>query len=76
MFYEYGRLFALNSNDLEHNDVVKHNIRLDDYTPLKERYRQIPPHMYEEVQKHLNEMIEVGAIHKSNNPWASAVVLV
>ena len=27
--------------------------------------------MYEEVGKHLNEMIEVGAIHRSNSPWAS-----
>ena len=31
--------------------------------------------MCEEIRKHLNEMIEVGAIHKSNSPWASAVVL-
>ena len=76
MFHEYGCLFALNSNDLGHTNVVKHNIRLDDYTPFKECYRQIPPHMYEEVCKHLNEMIEVGAICKSNSPWASAMVLV
>ena len=36
LFYEYGHLFALNSNDLGHTDVVKHNIKLDDYTPFKE----------------------------------------
>ena len=35
-----------------------------------------PPHQYEEVRKHLNEMLEIGAIQKSNSPWASAVVLV
>ena len=34
------------------------------------------PHQYEEVRKHLNEMLEIGAIQKSNSPWASAVVLV
>ena len=55
---------------------MKHDIKLDDYTPFKERYCRIPTHMYEEVRKHLNEMIEVGGIHKSNSPWASAVVLV
>ena len=39
LFHEYGHLFALNSNDLGHTNVVKHNIRLDDYTPFKECYR-------------------------------------
>ena len=32
--------------------------------------------MVDEVKKHLKEMIEVGAVQKSNSPWASAVVLV
>ena len=49
---------------------------LSGYTPFKERYRQIPPHQYEEVKKHLKEMLEIGAIRRSNSPWASAVVLV
>ena len=41
---------------------VKYKIRLNDYTPFKERYWRIPPHMYEEVRKHLKEMLEIGAI--------------
>ena len=44
--------------------------------PFKERYRRIPPHQYEEVRKHLKEMEEIGAIRRSNSPWASPVVLV
>ena len=32
--------------------------------------------MYEEVKKHLWAMLKIGAIRKSNSPWASAVVLV
>ena len=28
------------------------------------------------MKKHLQEMVEVGAIRKSFSPWASAVVLV
>ena len=56
--------------------MVDHEIKLNDYTPLKERHRRIPPHQYEEVKKHLKEMLEIGAIRKPNSPWASAVVLV
>ena len=56
--------------------MVKHKIRLDNYVPFKERYHRVPPHQYEEVKKHLGEMLEIGAIRRSESPWASAVVLV
>ena len=56
--------------------MVKHEIKLNDYTPFKERYRRILPHQYKEVKKYLKEMLEIGAIRKSNSPWANAVVLV
>ena len=55
---------------------MKHKIELDDFKPFKDRYWQILPHQYEEVRKHLNKMLEIGVIQKSNSPWASAVVLV
>ena len=50
--------------------------KLPDPQPFKEHYRRIPPHLYEEVKAHLQEMVEVGAIRKSFSPWASAAVLV
>ena len=76
LFREYGQLFALDDLNLGHTLIVKHKIELDDYKPFKDRYWWIPPHQYEEVRKHLNEMLEIGVIRKSNGPWASAVVLV
>ena len=76
LFKDYGRIFALEKNDLQYTTRVKHKIRLNDYTPFKERYRRVPPHLYKEVRKHLKEMVEIGAIRKSSSPWASAVVLV
>ena len=62
--------------DLGRTNLVKHRIELTDYTPIKDRYRRIPPHQYEEVRKHLKEMLDVGAIRRSNSQWASPVVLV
>ena len=76
LFRDYAHIFALESLDMGHTSIVKHEIRLDNYTPFKERYHRIPPHLFDEVRNHLKEMIEVGAIRKSNSPWASAVVLV
>ena len=76
VLHEYSFLFAMNSTDLGKTDLVKHHIELRDYTPIKDRYRRIPPHQYEEVRKHLKEMLDIGAIRRSNSPWASPVVLV
>ena len=62
--------------DLGKCNILKHDIKITDPQPFKERYRRIPPHLYEEVKAHLQEMVEDGAIRRSFSPWASAVVLV
>ena len=72
----YQDIFALESMELGKTDLVKHVIRVDNPVPFKERYRRIPPHQFEEVRKHLAEMEEIGAIRRSNSPWASPIVLV
>ena len=46
---------------------MKHNIKIMDPKPFKERYHRIPPHQFKEVCKHLKEMEEIGAIHRSNS---------
>ena len=56
--------------------ILKYKIQLTDQQPFKERYSRIPPHLFEEVKQHLQEMVDVGAIRGSFSQWASAVVLV
>ena len=73
---EYQHLFAMNLSKLGKTSLVQHDIKLDDMTPFKEWYHRIPPHQYEEVKKHLQEMLDIRAIQRSTSPWASPVVLV
>ena len=73
---KYSFLFAMDSMDLGKTDLVKHHIELTNYTPIKDRYRRIPPQQYEEVRKHLKEMLDIRAIRHSNSLWASPIVLV
>ena len=73
---EYQHLFALSLNKLGRTSLVQHEIKLSDSRPFKERYWRIPPHQYEEVWKHLQEMLAIGAIQKSTSPWTTPVVLV
>ena len=76
IFKDFAHTFALESLDMGHTSVVKHKIKLNNYTPFKERYCRIPPNLFDEVRSHLKEMLEVGAIQHSSSPWASAVVLI
>ena len=59
---KYQHLFALTLNELGKTSLVQHEIKLSDKTPFRERYQRIPPHQYEEVRKHLQEMLDIEAI--------------
>ena len=39
LFTDFGKLFTLDQTDLGHTDLVKHKIKLNDYTPFKEHYQ-------------------------------------
>ena len=76
LLLKWEHLFAHSNLDLGKTALIKHTIRLTEQTPFKERYRCIPPHMYDDVRVHIQEMLDIGAIHKSHSLWVSAVVLV
>ena len=73
---EYHDIFSLDSCELGCTDLAWHVIKVTDDEPFKVRFRWIPPSMVEEVQSHVREMLEAGAICPSQSPWCNAVVLV
>ena len=76
LLLKWDHLFTHSNLDLGKTALIKHKIWSTEQTPFKERYRCIPPHMYDDVRAHIQEMLDIGAICKSPSPWASAVVLV
>ena len=76
LLLKWEHLFAHSDLDLGKTALIKHKIKLTDQTPFKEHYRCIPPHMYDNVRAHIQEMLDIVAIHWSHSPWASTVVLV
>ena len=76
LFMKYHTTFSKDDMDLGRATSVKHHIILTNPIPFKERYRRIPPQLYDEVKAHLQDMLRLGAIRKSCSPWASAIVLV
>ena len=45
LLLEYRYIFSLSDFDIGHTDTVKHNIKLTDDNPFKQRHRRIPPSM-------------------------------
>ena len=73
---EYHDMFSLDPAELGCTHSTEHAIKVTNDTPFKERFRQIPLPMVEEVRNHLKEMLESGAIRPSQSAWSNAIVLV
>ena len=76
LLLKWEHLFAHRDLDLAKTALTEQKITLTDQMPFKEHYRCIPPHMYNDVRAHIQEILDIGAIHRLHSLWASAVVLV
>ena len=72
----YDIAFSHHDLDMGGTQKTKHRIPMYDPSPFKLPYHRIPPFMYEEVRKHLQEMLALDAIRVSQSPYASPVVLI
>ena len=59
---EYADVFAKDNLYMGQTSIVKHKITLKEGTKLIKGHRRIPPGLYDELQKQLQEIINVGAI--------------
>ena len=76
LLLKWEHLFAHSDLDLGKTALTKPTIKLTDQMPFKECYRCIPPHMYDDMRAHIQEMLDITAIHQLHSLWASTVVLV
>ena len=73
---EHHYVFSLEPMELGCTHSTEHTIKVTDNTPFKKQFRWIPSPLVEEVQSHLREMLESGAIWPSQSAWCNAVALV
>ena len=73
---KYHDIFLLDPAELGCNHLTEHTIKVTDDTPFKERFRQIPPLMVEEVRDRLREMLESSTIRQSESAWCNTAILV
>lgn len=71
---DHKTVFTKDDNDYGCTTTVKHDIPTGDSPPVRERYRMIPPKLYQEVKDQIKEMLEKGVIKESYSPWAAPTV--
>lgn len=69
-------MFSTHEGDLGCTKLISHDIPLLDDTPVRQRYRHIPPSDYEAVKAHIQQLLENGIIRESCSPFASPIVIV
>ena len=73
---KYTSVFSAHDSDLGCTNLISHDIPLVDETPVKQRYRRVPPSDYEAVKDHINQLLAAKVIRESSSPFASPIVLV
>ena len=73
---EYHDVFTLEDGEMGCTEAAKHKIEVTDPKPFKERPRNIPSGLLEEVKDHLDHMLGLDVIKPSKLTWSNAVVLV
>ncbi|KAK7909681.1 hypothetical protein WMY93_014365 [Mugilogobius chulae] len=69
-------VFAKHDLDFGRTDKIKHQIKLSDPAPFKQRPRPIHPQDIDAVRQHLHELLQSGVIRESESPFASPIVVV
>ena len=71
---EYHDIFSLEPGEMGCFNLTKHEIKVINDEPFKQRFWRIPPPMVDEVCAYVKEMLEAGAICPSQSPWCNAII--
>ncbi len=53
-----------------------HDIPTGEAPPIKQRHRRVPPQIFQEVKRHVQNLVSQGILKESSSPWASPAVIV
>ena len=73
---ERKNVFSCHEWDVGCSKSTKHEIRLTDARPFRERSRRLPPADLEDVRQHLQGLQRNGIISESRSPYASPIAVV
>ena len=76
MLNEVKEVFSRDESDIGDIKDFEMKIHLTDNVPVKEAYRKIPRHMYNEVKNYIDDLIANGWVRESCSSYSSPIVCV
>ena len=76
LLQKHRSVFSAHDGDLGCTNLISHDIPLLDETPIRQRYRRIPPSEIDHVKAHIEQLLKAQVIRESSSPFASPIVLV
>lgn len=73
---EVPHAFSRHEHDIGGISGVTHRIELEPHVPFKERTRRVSPGDFNDLKRHLQDLVATGIIEESASPYASPIVLV
>lgn len=73
---KHRAVFSVHDGDYGYTTTVTHCIPTGDAPPMKQRHRRVPPHVFQEVKQHIQDLVAQGVLKESCSPWASPAVIV
>ena len=68
-------IFTEDNLDLGDTLTVTHRFVTKTEEPIAQTFRRIPPNQFEEVKRHIEDLLQVGIIQESYSPYAAPMVL-
>lgn len=73
---KHHAVFSRDDRDYGYTTTVTHCIPTGNVHPIKQRHRQIPPYVFQEVKQHVQDLVAQGVLTESCSPWASPAAVV
>ncbi|KAJ8044512.1 hypothetical protein HOLleu_07281 [Holothuria leucospilota] len=73
---KHSDAFSKDDLDIGCTSEVRHEIKLTNDTPFRQKSRRIPPADFNDAREHIQELLQKEIIRESSGPYASPIVLV
>ena len=73
---EMKDVFSQDDGDIGDIKDFQMPINLTDEIPVTAAYRRIPPHLYQEVKKYIDDLVTNGWVRESLSSYSSPIVVV
>ncbi len=69
-------VFSRDDQDYGYTTAVVHDIPTGEAPLIKQRHRRVPPQIFQEVKRPVQNLVSQGILKESSSPWASPAVIV